>query len=134
MRDGHTRTMPTAGEDMISDWFLSRNAARVVVLAGGEAGTEYELSSGRVTLGRGPGVDLAFEDDAMSREHAVLQVGEDGFELVDLDSTNGVQLNGRAVKKAPRKHGDQFQLGEHIFQYLLEEREREPRAYEVPEN
>ncbi len=133
MRDGHTRTMPAAGGDMISGWFLS-NSARIVVLAGAEAGTEYELSSGRVTLGRGPGVELAFDDDAMSREHAALQIGGDGFELVDLDSTNGVQLNGRAVSKAPLKHGDKFQLGDHVFQYLLEERESEPRAYEIPEN
>ena len=41
MRDGQTRSMPAAGADMISDWFLSRNSARIVVLAGGEAGTEY---------------------------------------------------------------------------------------------
>ncbi len=133
MRDGQTRTM-AAGGDMVSDWFLSRNSARIVVLAGGEAGTEHELSSSRVTLGRGPGVELAFDDDAMSREHAALQIGADGFELVDLDSTNGVQLNGRAVSKAPLKHGDKFQLGDHVFQYLLEERESEPRAYEIPEN
>ena len=79
MGDGHTRAMGTAGS-AIADWFLSRNQVRIVIVAGGAVGNEFELGSDRVVLGRGPdGVDLAFDDDAMSRQHAALLVGEDGF-------------------------------------------------------
>ena len=133
MRDGETRTMQAAGS-AVSEWFLAQNQARVVIVGGGVEGTEYELAAERVVLGRGPDVDLPFDDSAMSRQHAALQVGEDGFEIHDLDSTNGVLLNGSLVGVAPLKHGDKFQLGDHLFQYLLEEREREPRAFEIPES
>lgn len=133
MRDGQTRTMPAAGS-AIADWFLSQNCARIVIVAGGAVGEEFEISSERVVLGRGPGVDLSFDDSAMSRQHAALQIGQDGFEIRDLDSTNGVLLNGTSASSAPLKHGDRFQLGDHVFQYLLEEREQEPRAFEIPES
>ena len=134
MGDGHTRAMGSPGT-AIADWFLSRNQARIVIVAGGAVGNEFELTSERIVLGRGPDdVDLAFDDDAMSRQHAALQIGEDGFEIRDLDSTNGVTLNGSPVRSGPLKHGDRFQLGDHVFRYLIEERERELRAFEIPES
>ena len=46
---------------------------------------------------------------------------------------NGVQVNGAPVQVAELEHGDRFQLGEHVFQLVLERRRREPRAYLLPD-
>jgi pSer/pThr/pTyr-binding forkhead associated (FHA) protein len=109
--------------------FLARFQASVVILSGAAKGTEHAVDTARVTLGRGPGTDLAFDDTAMSREHAAIEFGSDGFQLRDLDSTNGTLLNGGEVKVAEIKHGDRFQVGTHVFQFVVEERDREPATY-----
>jgi hypothetical protein len=133
MRDGKTRkrTAETSGRDV--EEFFSRYCATIVIIEGGAAGTEYPLDRTQLTMGRGPGVDLAFDDPAMSREHAALELVPGAFRIRDLGSTNGLLMNGSPCEIAKLKHGDRFQIGDYRFQYLLEEREQGPRAYELPE-
>jgi hypothetical protein len=51
-----------------------------------------------VTLGRGPGNTVVLADPSVSREHARVELGEDGRpRLVDLGSRNGLLLGRRAV-------------------------------------
>jgi pSer/pThr/pTyr-binding forkhead associated (FHA) protein len=133
MRDGRTRKI-AAGERLPEfTRFLADFRAVIVVLEGVAAGSEHELESPRTTLGRGPGVDLAFPDPAMSKQHACLEWAGGGLRLGDLGSTNGVRVNGALIVAAELKHGDRFQLGEHVFQLVLEQRRREPRAYVLPD-
>jgi pSer/pThr/pTyr-binding forkhead associated (FHA) protein len=133
MRDGKTRKKPaeTSGQDI--EAFFSRYCATIVIIDGGAAGTEYAIDRTQVTMGRGPGVDLAFDDPSMSREHAALELVPDAFRIRDLGSTNGLTVNGSPCEVAKLKHGDRFQIGDHRFQYLVEERERGPREYRLPE-
>lgn len=128
---GTTRRIQRGGNGAGST-FLSDVRATIVQVSGGAAGSEYELDRARITLGRGPDTDLVFDDTAMSREHAALELGDDGYRVVDLGSTNGVLVNGAQVSTADLKHGDRLQLGDHVFQYVLEERESSPREFEVP--
>jgi pSer/pThr/pTyr-binding forkhead associated (FHA) protein len=133
MRDGRTRKLASQAE---GDGFAShceRWRAAIVVVEGGEAGAEFDLDRERITLGRGPGVELAFADDAMSRQHAALEFADGSFRIRDLGSMNGLRLNGAQVQAADLAHGDRFQLGEHVFRFLLEERRREPRTWVLPE-
>ncbi len=135
MRDGRTREIPTeGGENSPFAEFLTRFQPSVVILSGSAKGTEFTVDHERVTIGRGPGVDLAFADDSMSREHAALEFTREGFCLRDLESTNGTLLNGGALRVGEIKHGDKFQLGDLQFQFVVEERERRPQAYEIPED
>jgi pSer/pThr/pTyr-binding forkhead associated (FHA) protein len=113
--------------------FLEKFRASVVAVSGGAEGTEIVIDQRRMTLGRGPGVDLAFENASMSRQHAVLEFASDGFRLSDLDSTNGVEVNGKRVKSAHLHHGDRFVLGDQAFQMLIEEREVTPPTYVLAE-
>ncbi len=128
MRDGNTRKL--AQSPVKQRLFLSRHRACLVVVDGPAAGTEYRLQSQSVVLGRGPGVDIAFADEAMSKRHAALELGEDGYRLRDMGSTNGVSLNGSPVSAADLKHGDRLQLGEHTLQYVVESR-KHTRAYDL---
>jgi pSer/pThr/pTyr-binding forkhead associated (FHA) protein len=109
--------------------FLSRFEPKVVVLSGRVAGQEFPLDQERLTLGRGPGVDVAFDDSAMSRQHAAIEFADERFRIQDLESTNGVLVNGDPVFSSSLGHGDRIQLGTLQFQIVIEERQEEDEAY-----
>ena len=133
MRDGQTRIASSRGK-RDAGAFLDAHCVSIVSLSGADAGSEHVLEQGCVSLGRGPGVDLAFDDTAMSREHAVLEASERGFRIRDLGSTNGTRVNGSPAQSAELKHRDRFEIGEHVFQYVVEERESAPRTYVLPDS
>jgi pSer/pThr/pTyr-binding forkhead associated (FHA) protein len=128
MRDGSTRKIPAAGA-RTSHAFLERHLVVLVALTGPEAGTEYPLERPCTRVGRGPGVELSFADQAMSRQHAAFELAADGFRLRDLGSTNGCLVNGARVEAADLKHADKIQIGEHQFQLVISERTNRPRAH-----
>ena len=133
MRDGRTRKLASRGSDTCFSEYLAGQQISIVIVEGGETGQEFALEQERTTLGRGPGVDLAFADSAMSREHAAIEFTSEGFRIRDLGSMNGVLVNGASLRVGDLKHGDHFQLGAHVFRLLIEERMREPRTYVLPE-
>jgi len=56
--------------------------------------------------------DLVIEDDGMvSKHHAQISLGADGFTITDLNSTNGVWVNDQKVSKAILRSGDVIRLG-----------------------
>ena len=133
MRDGRTRKLAAGERQLEFTRFLAEFRAVVAVLEGAAAGSEYEIEKPRTTLGRGPGVDFAFPDPSMSKQHACIEWAGGGLRLGDLGSTNGVRVNGAVIVVAELKHGDRFQLGEHVFQLVLERRPKEPRTYVLPD-
>jgi pSer/pThr/pTyr-binding forkhead associated (FHA) protein len=131
MRDGKTRKrVSAAGAPPLQD-FLDHYVMRVMVVSGPGAGAEFTIDRERVIVGRGPGVDRAFDDPAMSRQHAAIEFCGTGFRLRDLGSTNGTRLNGTPVQSAELRHGDRFEIGDRRFALAIEEREHEPDAYEL---
>lgn len=133
MRDGLTRKLEIGERNSDFARFLAEFRACLVVVEGGVAGSEHEIDRPRTSLGRGPAVDLVFPDPAMSKEHASLEWAGGALRLRDLGSMNGIRVNGAEVQVADLKHGDRFQLGEHVFQLVLEQRRREPRTYVLPD-
>ena len=74
-------------------------------------GVRHELTQRRVVLGRSKDVDLQVPDPNVSRRHAeVVQEGS-AYWIVDLDSTNGIEVNGRKQKRAKLADGDRITLG-----------------------
>jgi pSer/pThr/pTyr-binding forkhead associated (FHA) protein len=51
-------------------------------------------------------------DPNVSRRHAELREEGGSWWLVDLDSTNGTELNGKRVQRAKLADGDRIRLGE----------------------
>jgi len=133
MANAETRKVLRPATPCGPEAFLARYKAVLVMVSGGAAGTEYELDRPELILGRGPGVEVTFDDDTMSRAHAAFDLTEDGFRIRDLASTNGVLLNGKPVQMAELKHGDRIELGAHVFQYIVEERAAEANTYVIPE-
>jgi pSer/pThr/pTyr-binding forkhead associated (FHA) protein len=130
MRDGKTRELARGRRPGLGG-FPDHIQAKLVVVAGAAAGTELLLDRECVTLGRGPGVDLAFQDDAMSRQHAAVELTGEGFRVRDLGSRNGIHRDGERVQVCDLRHGDRFELGTHVLQLLIEEREQPPDVYEI---
>ena len=74
MQDGLTKKVQRRPVSGGPRGFLASHRAAIVTLSGATAGNEYELERDRTVIGRGPGVDIAFDDQTMSREHAAFEV------------------------------------------------------------
>lgn len=60
-------------------------------------GTKYELHTPLGHIGRGAHNDVRLSDESVSETHAKLQRREDGWYVVDMDSTNGTYVGGSRV-------------------------------------
>jgi pSer/pThr/pTyr-binding forkhead associated (FHA) protein len=58
---------------------------------------DLELSEGEFIVGRSTECQLSLDDPLVSRRHALLLVTRDGVTIQDLQSRNGVTVNGRSV-------------------------------------
>jgi hypothetical protein len=68
------------------------------------------------TIGRTQDCDLRIADMSVSRRHAQLDRGEDGWLLSDLGSHNGTRVNGWLVREpVPVRPGDLLQFGSAVF-------------------
>lgn len=63
------------------------------------------------TLGRLPTCDVTLDDPSVSRRHARIDCGPDGWTVEDLGSTNGIKVNGRRLDRTRLFDGDELQLG-----------------------
>jgi FHA domain-containing protein len=74
-------------------------------------GHSLRVDKRRVVLGRSRDCDIQIEDPNVSRRHAELRQEGSAYWIVDLDSTNGLEVNGRRVKRAKLEPGDTFTVG-----------------------
>jgi len=76
----------------------------------GDAGV-FELGQDVTVLGRSRRCDIVLTDPNVSRQHAEVRRAGGEFVVRDLDSTNGLRVNGRVVKQATLRAGDRVELG-----------------------
>ncbi|MHB8468411.1 MAG: FhaA domain-containing protein [Gaiellaceae bacterium] len=74
-------------------------------------GKRLRADKRHVILGRSRECDIQVEDANVSRRHAELRQEGATHWLVDLDSTNGIEVNGKRVKRAKLEPGDTFTVG-----------------------
>ncbi|HVR04965.1 MAG TPA: DUF3662 and FHA domain-containing protein [Solirubrobacteraceae bacterium] len=82
-------------------------------------GRRLLVAPGGALLGRSRECDVALEDAGVSRRHAQIRSGPEGWTIEDLRSTNGVRVNGRQIRGVqPLRSGDRVGLGstEMIFE------------------
>jgi hypothetical protein len=73
---------------------------------------EFELGDGAFLIGRGADCQLALDDGLVSRRHARITVAGDEITVEDLESRNGVKVNGSLVEGlTPLGDGDRLQIG-----------------------
>ena len=74
-------------------------------------GTKHQMSERRMVLGRSKDCDVKLADPNVSRRHVEIRQEGATYWLVDLDSTNGVEVNGRRVKRFKLEDGTRFTVG-----------------------
>jgi hypothetical protein len=70
-----------------------------------------EVDQRRLVIGRSRDCDIQLSDPNVSRRHAELRQEGASYWIVDLDSTNGIEVNGRRLKRAKLEDGDRVTVG-----------------------
>jgi hypothetical protein len=74
-------------------------------------GQRHELAKRRAVIGRSKDADIQVADPNVSRRHAEVRQEGAAHWVVDLDSTNGTEVNGRRLKRAKLRPGDKITVG-----------------------
>lgn len=85
-----------------------------------EIPTRYEINEQNVTIGRHSENDFQLDDETVHRHHAVFHMSPDKRPVIaDLDTVNGVMVNGQRVSKTELNSGDLIELGEAKFRFYF---------------
>jgi pSer/pThr/pTyr-binding forkhead associated (FHA) protein len=82
------------------------------------SGISVEVNRRDVVVGRHSEADVRLPLPDVSRRHCRLQFVEGCWQVIDLNSLNGVFLNGEQVLQAPLEDGDELRVGG--FTFLVE--------------
>lgn len=74
-------------------------------------GSRKEIAQPRIVIGRSRDCDIQLADANVSRRHAEVRQEGASYWVVDLGSTNGMEVNGKRVKRAKLQPGDTITLG-----------------------
>lgn len=98
----------------------ARSAAAIVrVLAGPDAGMEVRLPVGSSTIGREAGNAVVLSDALVSKRHARVEVSANSIEVVDLNSANGILVDGGLVPRLTLPSGQSVTLGDTTLSIVL---------------
>ena len=93
------------------------NISQIEVRTDGESIAVQTFPAGRIIVGRSPDNEIYIKSKFVSRHHAQLVSDENGCTIEDLNSTNGVFMGEKQVKKHRLKNGDVLTLGVHELVY-----------------
>ena len=75
------------------------------------SGTAYELVGDLITIGRASDNMIVIRDPSVSSHHAQLQLAGEMYRLKDLDSTNGMRVNGIPTTETALRFDDRIRFG-----------------------
>jgi pSer/pThr/pTyr-binding forkhead associated (FHA) protein len=90
---------------------------RLVLSLRGAVVTESLLAPGRFVIGRTGDNDLQIDSKFVSRHHAQIVTTRDGSSIEDLNSTNGIFVRGRRIRRSKLIEGDVVKIGVHELIY-----------------
>jgi FHA domain-containing protein len=71
----------------------------------------FDLGARTMVIGRSKGCDIRLSDPNVSRRHAEVRPDGAGYRIFDLDSTNGIEIDGKRVKELALTDGMRFTIG-----------------------
>jgi predicted component of type VI protein secretion system len=104
---------------------------RLYIATEGRTVAEKELRPGRVVIGRTPDNDVQIDSKYVSRHHCQLTIASEGTLLEDLNSTNGVFLKGKRLRRHLLRDGDVIVVGKHELTYVDERVARTRAPFET---
>ncbi|MEO7207258.1 MAG: AAA family ATPase [Steroidobacteraceae bacterium] len=98
---------------------------RILLASEGKTVVERELKPGRLVIGRTSDNDLQIDSKFISRHHCQIVTQQDSCLIEDLNSTNGIFVQSKRVRRHNLNDGDVVQVGQHEIMYIDE---RTPRV------
>ncbi len=99
-----------------------RGKAFLMVSTGEAAGTVFPLTHSSLLIGRSPEAEVRINEQAISHEHARLEMTGARCTIQDLGSTNGTYVNGqRIVQSVVLTGGDTIRAGSTTFTFVTRE-------------
>ena len=93
---------------------------RLLIGFNGQTIAEHDLTAGRFIIGRTPDNDLQIDSKYISRHHAQIVTTVQTSVLEDLNSTNGVYVRAKRVRRRALNDGDVIHIGQHEIMYFDE--------------
>src|ERR1700674_5484178 len=103
---------------------------RILLASEGKTVVERELKPGRLVIGRTGDNDLQIDSKFISRHHCQIVTQSDSCLIEDLNSTNGIYVQSKRVRRHNLNDGDVVQVGQHEIMYIDE---RTPRVKNSPD-
>jgi type II secretory pathway predicted ATPase ExeA len=107
--------------------------ARVLLASGGQTVHERQLKPGRLIIGRTPDNDLQIDSKFISRHHCQIITTAESCVIEDLNSTNGIYVKAKRVRKHNLNDGDVVVIGKHELMYIDERAHKQRHAPETVE-
>jgi general secretion pathway protein A len=111
-------------QSMPSNSVPGHTVGRILLACEGRTVMERELKPGRLVIGRTPDNDLQIDSKFISRHHCQIVTQADSCLIEDLNSTNGIYVQSKRVRRYNLNDGDVVQVGQHEIMYIDE---RAPR-------
>jgi pSer/pThr/pTyr-binding forkhead associated (FHA) protein len=96
----------------------SQPPPRLVVIGEPAAGAEFSLNKPTLRIGRDENLDIWINHKSISHEHAEFRIADGKVSVFDLESANGMRVNGIQASRAVLETGDILQLGQVRFRFL----------------
>ena len=109
---------------------------RLVILSDAFAGQEFDLSRPSMVIGRTDDNDVVINHRSISRHHSKIVRESGRYAIIDLQSSNGVRVNGEEYGRVELRRGDVIDLG-HVRLRFIEPGEdfvfgRDAQAVPIP--
>jgi predicted component of type VI protein secretion system len=91
-------------------------------------GPSIVLDKPILLLGRHPECDIQIDSRKVSRRHCCIAQVADYLVVRDLDSTNGIRINGARVQEGKLRHGDELTIGNNRYQVSWDDGAPQPEA------
>lgn len=120
---------------IVESTFISRKPLAPVleiITSGTGNKVQKNILSDCVIIGRSDQADISIEDDKLSRNHFMLVKSGDKYEVKDLNSSNGIVVNGKRVKQSVLTGSDTIIAGGTMFNFLLTRRDLEKQNLSTP--
>jgi general secretion pathway protein A len=126
--------IPNSDQTLPSHAGTGHTVGRILLASEGKTVMERELKPGRLVIGRTPDNDLQIDSKFISRHHCQIVTQADSCLIEDLNSTNGIYVQSKRVRRYNLNDGDVVQVGQHEIMYIDERMPRMRGIGDTAEN
>jgi type II secretory pathway predicted ATPase ExeA len=118
LRDGLARSPIIEATTMLDGSESSQVVGRLLIACEGKTVIERELRPGRLVIGRTTDNDIQIDSKFISRHHCQILTQPNACVIEDLNSTNGIYVKSKRVRRHNLNDGDVVQVGQHEVMYI----------------